>query len=69
MEEDPLEFIDEVSRVLKFVGVTPLEKVELVAYRLKDVSLMWFSQWKGVRPVETCPWNGRDLRMGSIIGS
>jgi len=53
MEEDPQEFIDEVSKVLDFVGVTQVEKAKLVAYQLKDVDQMWFSQWKEARPVES----------------
>jgi len=38
MEEDPQEFIDEISKVLNFVGVTLVEKAELAAYQLKDVA-------------------------------
>jgi len=46
MEEDPQEFIDQVSKVLDFVGVTSVEKAELAAYQLKGVAQVWFKQWK-----------------------
>ncbi|XP_049372827.1 uncharacterized protein LOC125837798 [Solanum verrucosum] len=36
VEEDPQEFIDEVYNVLMIKGVTPVKKVELTAYQLKD---------------------------------
>uniref|UniRef100_M0ZQH8 Gag-pol polyprotein n=1 Tax=Solanum tuberosum TaxID=4113 RepID=M0ZQH8_SOLTU len=38
VEEDPKGFIDEVSKVLDFVGVTPVEKAELVSYQLKGAA-------------------------------
>lgn len=38
----PQELINEVSKVLDFVGVTPLEKAELAASQLKYVSQIWF---------------------------
>ncbi|XP_049357000.1 uncharacterized protein LOC125821630 [Solanum verrucosum] len=66
MEEDPLEFIEEVSRVLHFVRVTPVEKAELAAYQLKDVSLLWLSQWKGVRPVEAGPMEWERFMNGFV---
>ncbi|WMV41931.1 hypothetical protein MTR67_035316 [Solanum verrucosum] len=66
MGEDPLEFIDKVSRVLNFVGVTPVEKADLAAYQLKDVALMWFSQWKEARPVKAGPMEWERFKNGSL---
>ncbi|WMV24166.1 hypothetical protein MTR67_017551 [Solanum verrucosum] len=36
VEEDPQDFIDEVYKVLMIMGVTPVEKAELVVYQLKE---------------------------------
>ncbi|WMV41736.1 hypothetical protein MTR67_035121 [Solanum verrucosum] len=36
-------------------GVTPVEKVELSAYKLKGVSQVWFNQWKEERAVDAGP--------------
>ncbi|WMV40587.1 hypothetical protein MTR67_033972 [Solanum verrucosum] len=66
IEEHPLEFIDEVSRVLNLVGVTLVEKAEWAVYQLKDVSLMWFSQWKRARPVEAGPMEWERFKNGFI---
>ncbi|WMV41757.1 hypothetical protein MTR67_035142 [Solanum verrucosum] len=38
LEEDPKGFIEEVYKVLAIMGVTMVEKVELAAYQLKNVS-------------------------------
>ncbi|WMV41824.1 hypothetical protein MTR67_035209 [Solanum verrucosum] len=46
--EGPQEFIDEVSKMLDLVGVTPVKKVELASYQLKWVAQVRFNQWKGV---------------------
>ncbi|WMV41208.1 hypothetical protein MTR67_034593, partial [Solanum verrucosum] len=51
VEEDPQRFIDEVYKVLDIMGVSPQEKAELVAYRLKDVAQLWYTQWNRNRPV------------------
>ncbi|KAK4731588.1 hypothetical protein R3W88_024576 [Solanum pinnatisectum] len=55
VEEDPQDFLDEVYKVVNAMGVTSIEKVELVAYQLKDVAQVWFTQWKSNRPVEAGP--------------
>lgn len=36
--KNPNEFIDEVYKVVAIVGVSSIEKFELAAYQLKDVS-------------------------------
>uniref|UniRef100_M1DWW1 Gag-pol protein n=1 Tax=Solanum tuberosum TaxID=4113 RepID=M1DWW1_SOLTU len=44
VEEDPQEFIDEVYKILVIIGVTQVEKMELVAYQLNGVAQIWFNQ-------------------------
>ena len=34
------------------MGVTPMEKVKLVTYYLKDVAEVWFEHWMVERPLE-----------------
>ena len=51
VDKDPQGFIEEVFKVVDAMGVAPREKVELVAYQLKDVPKMWFEQWKDERPL------------------
>ncbi|XP_049362573.1 uncharacterized protein LOC125827304 [Solanum verrucosum] len=53
--EGPQEFIDEVSKMLDLVGVTPVKKVELASYQLKWVAQVQFNQWKKGRPVGIGP--------------
>ena len=38
VDEYPQGFIDEIFKVVDSMGVTPREKVELAAYKLKDVA-------------------------------
>ena len=57
MEKDPNRFIGEVYKVLAFIGVSPIKKVELAACQLKDVANILYEQWKDsrllrVRPIE-----------------
>ncbi|XP_049364343.1 uncharacterized protein LOC125829123 [Solanum verrucosum] len=53
--EDPQEFVDELYKVVDAMGVNSIEKVELAAYQLKDISQIWFTQWKSNRPVGAGP--------------
>ena len=55
MGEDPQEFIDEVYKIVHATVVTLREKAELASYQLKDVSQMWYTQWKGNRPEDSGP--------------
>ncbi|WMV37907.1 hypothetical protein MTR67_031292 [Solanum verrucosum] len=64
VEEDPQEFIDEVYKVLMIMGVIEVEKAELAAYQLNDVSQTWFNQEKEGRLEDT----GMLLRWLSIQG-
>uniref|UniRef100_M1DJY6 Gag-pol polyprotein n=1 Tax=Solanum tuberosum TaxID=4113 RepID=M1DJY6_SOLTU len=49
VEKYSQEFIDEVYKVLMIIVVTPMEKAELAAYKLKGVAQVWFNQWKEER--------------------
>lgn len=42
MEEVPNGFIEEVYKVLDFMWVSVVEKAELHAYQLTDVTQIWF---------------------------
>ena len=53
--EDPQEFLDGVDKVLSAMGVTSREKAKLASYQLRDVSKMWYTQWKYNRPFESIP--------------
>uniref|UniRef100_M1DC99 Gag-pol polyprotein n=1 Tax=Solanum tuberosum TaxID=4113 RepID=M1DC99_SOLTU len=52
--EDPKNFIEELQKVFKVMHVVDVERVELVAYQLKNVSRTWFDQFKQ-RRVEDAP--------------
>ena len=53
--EDPQEFLDGVYKVLSTMEVTCREKGELASYQLRDVSQIWYTQWKDYRPEESGP--------------
>uniref|UniRef100_A0A0V0GJT7 Putative ovule protein n=1 Tax=Solanum chacoense TaxID=4108 RepID=A0A0V0GJT7_SOLCH len=46
--KDPENFIKELNKVFDVMHVADTERVELVAYQLKNVARTWFDQWKGV---------------------
>ena len=50
VNEDPQEFLDVVYKVLRAMGVTSWEKVELASYQLRDVSQSWYTQLNDNRP-------------------
>ncbi|XP_015084140.1 uncharacterized protein LOC107027498 [Solanum pennellii] len=50
VNENPQEFLDGVYKVLCSIGVTYREKAELCSYQLRDVSHIWYTQWKDNRP-------------------
>ena len=55
MNDDPQEFLDIVYTVLSAMGVTSRQKVELASYQLRNVSQIWYTQWKDNRLVESGP--------------
>ena len=55
VNEDPQEFLDGVYKVLSAMGGTSWEKAELALYQLRDVSQIWYNQWKDNRPEGSVP--------------
>ena len=55
VNKDPQDFKDEIYKIVHAAGVTSNEKVELVAYQLKDVSQSWYTQWKDNRSIRAGP--------------
>ena len=55
VDEDPHGFIVEVFKVVDDLCVNPRERMELAAYKHKDVSQVWFEQWKHERHSEEGP--------------
>lgn len=51
VDEDPQGFIDEVFKLFDYMGVSLKEKAELAAYQLKNVTQMWYEQWKKEIPI------------------
>lgn len=45
VDKNPQVLIDEVTKVVDFMGVTPREKAETASYQLKDVAQVLFKQW------------------------
>ena len=46
MDEDPQDFLDEVYKILFYMGVTTIEKAKLASYQLKDVVQTFYTQWR-----------------------
>ena len=49
--EYPQEFLDGVYKVFSVIRVTSREKAELDSYQLREISQVWYTQWKDNRPV------------------
>lgn len=49
VDEDPQDFLDEVYNILFSMGMSSMEKIELAAYKLKDVAQTWYNQSKDSR--------------------
>ena len=50
--EDSQEFLDGVYKVLSAMGVISSDKAVLASYQLRDISQIWYTQWKDNRPEE-----------------
>ena len=55
VNKDPQEFLDGLYKILSAMGVTSREKMELASYQLRDVSQIWYIQWKDNRPEGSGP--------------
>ncbi|XP_055801685.1 uncharacterized protein LOC129870831 [Solanum dulcamara] len=65
VDEDPQEFIDDVYKVVAIFGQTSKEKAKLVAYQLKGVAHVWYSQWKSKR-VDEGPIGWEDFKLAFL---
>lgn len=66
MEEDFIEFVEKISRVLNLVIVIPVEKAEVFVIHLKEISQNLYSQLKCERPVEASPMKWERYKNGFI---
>lgn len=46
VDEDPYDFLDEVYKILFYIGVSTTENAKLATYQLKDVALIWYNKCK-----------------------
>ena len=58
---DRQNILDGVYNVLNAMRVTYWKKLELASYQLREVSQVWYNQWKDNRLVESCR-----IRVGRI---
>ncbi|KAK4721390.1 hypothetical protein R3W88_011623 [Solanum pinnatisectum] len=50
--EDPQDFIDKIQHTLDVMHVSGKEALELSAYRLKGVAILWYEAWKQSRGID-----------------
>jgi len=55
VEKDQFGFIEDVYKALVIMGVSSIEKKELSSYQLKDVTQIWYEQWKDSRLIGAGP--------------
>ena len=55
VDEDPQEFIDEVSKLHFLMEFSTNEKSKLATYKLNDVAQAWYVQWRDNRPLRGGP--------------
>ena len=55
MGEDLQKFLDGAHKVSSAMAVTFREKAELASHQLSKFSLVWYTQWKDNRSVESGP--------------
>ena len=60
--EDPQEFLDGVYKVLSAMGVISREKEELASYKIREVSQVWYTQWKDNSSVESGPIECKEFK-------
>ena len=44
VDEDPMEFIEKVHRIVAIIRVPSHKQIYLVAYQLNNVVLLWYEQ-------------------------
>ncbi|XP_070032372.1 uncharacterized protein [Nicotiana tomentosiformis] len=56
--EDPQDFIDQLHRIIRVMHATEKEAVELAAFRLRDIAILWYEGWERskARDVPPASW-------------
>ncbi|XP_055814212.1 uncharacterized protein LOC129883611 [Solanum dulcamara] len=49
MDKDPQEFIEGNAKIIRIMGISPVEKADLAAYQLKRVAQVWYDQLRDER--------------------
>ncbi|TMW90038.1 hypothetical protein EJD97_016271 [Solanum chilense] len=60
--EDPMEFVDEVYKILYAMGVDEEAKDEFTSYSLKDVAHVWYKMWADGREPGDVPITWDNLK-------
>ena len=47
--EDPQHFVDQLHRIFRVMHASAIESVELAAFRLRDVAVLWYESWERSR--------------------
>ena len=66
-DENPQEILDEVCKILYATGLTSIQKAELDAYKLKDVSLTWYVQRRDNRSPRCGPVTWEIFKMDFLV--
>ncbi|XP_070017524.1 uncharacterized protein [Nicotiana sylvestris] len=53
--EDPQDFIDQLHRIFRVMHAIEKEEVELAAFRLRDVAILWYEGWERSRGRDAPP--------------
>ena len=53
--ENPQNFLEEIQKIFEVKHVTGNTQVELALYKLKDVTHIWYTQWKENRGTDRAP--------------
>ena len=51
--EDPQHFVDQLHRIFRVMHASATESVELAAFRLRDVAVLWYESWERYREKDT----------------
>ncbi|XP_070056432.1 uncharacterized protein [Nicotiana tomentosiformis] len=53
--EDPQDFIDQLHRIFRVVHAIEKEALELAAFQLRDIAILWYEGWERSRACDTPP--------------
>ena len=66
VNEDPQDFSDEINKIVHAMGVTSNQEVDLVTYQLKDVTLLWYTEWRHSRAIKAGSVSWEVFRKGFL---